>query len=63
MMEKKVVYRISTIADYDREALYLGDMHAKGWKLKEVSYSIIIRNGKNSINNFLFHHPSSRLFL
>ena len=38
-MEKKVVYRISTIADYDREALYLGEMHAKGWKLKEVSYS------------------------
>ena len=29
-MEKKVVYRITTIADYDREALYLGEMHAKG---------------------------------
>ena len=38
-MEKKVVYRIATIADYDREALYLGKMHAQGWKLKEVSYS------------------------
>ena len=38
-MEKKVVYRICTIADYDREALYLREMHAQGWKLKEVSYS------------------------
>ena len=42
MMEKKVVYRISTIADYDKEALYLGEMHAKGWKLKEVSYSNLV---------------------
>ena len=41
-MEKKVVYRISTIADYDREDLYLGEMHAKGWKLKEVSYSNLV---------------------
>ena len=41
-MEKKVVYRISTIADYDREALYLGGMHAKGWKLTEVSYSNLV---------------------
>ena len=41
-MEKKVVYRIATIADYDREALYLGEMHAKGWKLKEVSYSNLV---------------------
>lgn len=41
-MEKKVVYRISTIADYDREALYLGEMHAKGWKLTEVSYSNLV---------------------
>lgn len=41
-MEKKVVYRISTIADYDKEALYLGEMHAKGWKLKEVSYSNLV---------------------
>ena len=41
-MEKKVVYRISTIADYDREALYLGEMHAKGWKLRKVSYSILL---------------------
>ena len=41
-MKKKVVYRISTIANYDREALYLGEMHAKGWKLKEVSYSNLV---------------------
>ncbi|MGT2730613.1 DUF2812 domain-containing protein [Streptococcus oralis] len=41
-MEKKVVYRITTIADYDREALYLGEMHAKGWKLEEVSYSNLV---------------------
>ena len=41
-MEKKVVYRISTIADYDREALFLGEMHAEGWKLKEVTYSILL---------------------
>ena len=41
-MEKKVVYRITTIADYDREALYLGEMHAQGWKLKEVSYSNLV---------------------
>ena len=41
-MEKKVVYRITTIADYDREALYLREMHAQGWKLKEVSYSNLV---------------------
>ena len=41
-MEKKVVYRICTIADYDREALYLRGMHAEGWKLKEVSYSSLV---------------------
>ena len=41
-MEKKVVYRITTIADYDREALYLAEMHAKGWRLKEVSYSNLV---------------------
>ena len=41
-MEKKVVYRIATIADYDREALYLRKMHAKGWKLKEVTYSNLV---------------------
>ena len=29
-MEKKSVYRIFTIADYDREALYLRKMHAEG---------------------------------
>ena len=42
MMEKKIVYRIFTIADYDREALYLRKMHAMGWKLKKVSYSILL---------------------
>ena len=42
MMEKKVVYRIATIADYDREALYLRKMHAKGWKLRKISYSILL---------------------
>ena len=41
-MEKKIVYRIFTIADYEREALYFREMHAKGWKLKEVSYSILL---------------------
>ena len=42
MMEKKVVYRICTIADYDREAFYLREMHAQGWKLRKVSYSILL---------------------
>ena len=42
MMEKKIVYRIFTIADYDREALYLRKMHAEGWKLRKVSYSILL---------------------
>ena len=42
MMEKKIVYRIFTIADYEREALYFREMHAKGWKLKEVSYSTLL---------------------
>ena len=41
-MEKKVVYRIATIVDYDREALYLRKMHAEGWKLRKVSYSILL---------------------
>ena len=41
-MEKKVVYRIATIADYDREVLYLRKMHAEGWKLRKVSYSILL---------------------
>ena len=41
-MEKKVVYRIATIADYDREALYLAEMHTEGWKLRKVSYSILL---------------------
>ena len=42
MMEKKNVYRIFTIADYEREALYFREMHAKGWKLRKVSYSILL---------------------
>ena len=41
-MEEKIVYRIFTIADYEREALYFREMHAKGWKLREVSYSILL---------------------
>ena len=41
-MEKKIVYRVFTIADYEREALYFREMHAKGWKLKEVSYSNLV---------------------
>ena len=42
MMEKKIVYRIFTIADYEREALYFREMHAKGWKLRKVSYSNLV---------------------
>lgn len=41
-MEKKIVYRIFTIADYEREALYFREMHAKGWKLRKVSYSVLL---------------------
>lgn len=41
-MEKKNVYRIFTIADYEREALYFREMHTKGWKLRKVSYSILL---------------------
>ena len=41
-MEKKIVYRIFTIADYEREALYFREMHAQGWELKEVSYSNLV---------------------
>ena len=42
MMEKKIVYRIATIADYDREALYLRKMHAEGWRLKEVTHCNLV---------------------
>ena len=42
MMEEKIVYRIFTIADYEREALYFREMHAQGWKLRKVSYSILL---------------------
>ena len=41
-MEKKIVYRIVTIADYEREAVFLEEMHAKGWKLKELRYSYLV---------------------
>ena len=41
-MGKKVVYRIFTIADYDREASYFKKMHGQGWKLKKVNYSPFI---------------------
>ena len=41
-MQKKIVYRIFTIADYEREALYFREMHAKVWKLRKVSYSILL---------------------
>ncbi|MGC0307233.1 DUF2812 domain-containing protein [Streptococcus pneumoniae] len=41
-MEKKIVNRIFTIADYDREALYLRKIHAEGWKLKKASYSNLV---------------------
>ena len=41
-MEKKVVYKIFTIADYDREASYFKKMHGQGWKLKKVNYSPLI---------------------
>ena len=41
-MDKKIVYRIATIADYDREALYLRKMHAEGWRLKEVTHSNLV---------------------
>ncbi|MFM9320197.1 DUF2812 domain-containing protein [Streptococcus sp. ST16] len=45
-MEKKVVYRIVTIADDEREAVFLGEMHSKGWKLRKVSYSILVATVK-----------------
>ena len=45
-MEKKVVYRLVTIADYEREAVFLGEMHSKGWKLRKVSYSILLATVK-----------------
>ena len=41
-MEKKVAYRIFTIADYDREAAYLKKMHGQCWKLKKANYSPFI---------------------
>ena len=46
MMEKKIVYRLVTIADYEREAVFLGEMHSKGWKLRKVSYSILLATVK-----------------
>ena len=41
-MEKKSVYRIFTIADYEREALDFREIHVMGWKLRKVSYSILL---------------------
>lgn len=41
-MEKKSVYRLVTIADYEREAIFLGRMNAEGWKLSKVSYSYLL---------------------
>ena len=38
-MEERIVYKIFTIADYDREAAYFKKMHSQGWKLKKVGYS------------------------
>ena len=54
MMEKKIVYRIFTIADYEREALYFREMHAKGWKLRKVSYSILLFAVKYTFEKY---HP------
>ena len=51
-MGKKVVYRIFTIADYDREASYFKKMHGQGWKLKKVNYfekMVIIISPRNTI--------------
>ena len=53
-MEKKIVYRIFTIADYEREALYFREMHAKGWKLRKVSYSILLFAVKYTFEKY---HP------
>jgi len=58
-MEKKVVYRICTIADYDREALYLSEMHAEGWKLKEVSYSSLVIAVKYTFAEFEIYNDAA----
>ena len=34
-MEKKIVYRIFTIADYEREALYFREMHVRAENLEK----------------------------
>ena len=60
-MEKKVVYRIATIADYDREALYLRKMHAEGWKLKEVTYSNLVVAVKYTFEKYQPEQVSSQL--
>ena len=41
-MEKKVVYRIATIADYDREALSSSENACSGLETKEVNYSNLV---------------------
>ena len=51
-MEKKVVYRIVTVADYEREAVFLGRMHAEGWKLSKVSYSYLLVAVKYSFEKY-----------
>ena len=62
-MGKKVVYRIFTIADYDREASYFKKMHGQGWKLKKVNYSPFIINYSKivvgSILQILINFPIS----
>ena len=62
-MEKKIVNRIFTIADYDREALYLRKMHAEGWKLKEVSYSNLVVAVKYTFEKCQPEHVSYQLDL
>ena len=51
-MEKKSVYRLVTIADYEREAIFLGRMHAEGWKLSKVSYSYLLVAVKYSFEKY-----------
>ncbi|MDO4666482.1 MAG: DUF2812 domain-containing protein [Streptococcus sp.] len=38
-MDNKIVRKIFTIADYDREEIYLRKMHQSGWKLIRIQYS------------------------
>ena len=52
-MEEKIIYKIFTIADYDREAAYFKKMHSQGWKLKKA-WSLV----RVSLEN---HSPMSPL--